>query len=569
MGVFFYSNKKLDTSKIQDVFRTRGHKNIVDHKSDKFTLVTAPKIIVKNVNFLSGKELGGSDSDFAVGVGTYFYNNSYGVEALKKVYENLENVLKDNPVYGHWAFCIRKADTTYIFNDMSGFMRVYCVESNGTVCISTSELAVISTIESPKFDKAKLTGYLSKRYGREAPFIEGLDTINPYKYLVIKDGEAPKWIDREIPEIKRFETFDEAKAYIKELLQEQTDVIKASIGDKKVLTNGTGGLDSRLLACTLRSAGIYFDYINYPIYGPDSEIAEILSKGINRKLFYQTNIPCGGDYDNHYGEFDFGHNFLRQYPNPRWKLEHDFEFSGARGEVIDTPDIVSDTDLSLLNDPRPEVFLNTLMTNNYLNKESNKCYIDYLLNLVEERLGFKKDKPMSEQQMEELTQFLGGQFADSMYNSGSQAHEYFYSLYNEWHFNHFVMNIAIEAKKGRKLTLALITELDKELGSFPFVSRINTRRESVNEVKELPVQYKVYSPFLKKIIPVWMINLAYNRVALIKSNLDKTLVKKIDFDFYSDVIRSNHVRRNSTYYFDLINRLYSLEIIRKKYNITK
>ena len=567
MRVFFYSNRKMNPSKIEDVFRTRGHKSIENHSDEKSTLVIAPKIIVRNVNYLSGKQLGSADSDYAIGVGTFFYENSYGVEALKKVYHNLEEVIKNNPVYGHWAFCIRKGDSVYIFNDMSGFMRLYYTEKDGYVCVSTSELAIISSIDSPKFDKAKLTGFLSKRYAREAPFVKDVDTIDPYKYLLIKDGEKPIWIDRDIPEIERIDSFDDAKKYVKQLLMEQASVIKSALGSKKVFTNATGGLDCRLIASTLKNAGIYFDFLNYPIYGPDSEIAEILAKGINRKLVYQTNIPCGEDYDNHYGEFDFGHNFMRQYPNPRWKLEHEFEFSGARGECIDTPDIFSDVDLNLMNDPRPEVILNALLTNHYLNKESNEAYVDYMVNLVEKRQKIKRGIPLSEQQQEELCQFLAGQFGDSMYNSSSQAHEYFYSLFNEWHFNHFIMNIAIDAKKGRKLTLALIRELDEELGSFPFVSRLNTCRESVNDVNELPVQYKSYSPFLKKIVPIWMINLVYNRVALIKSNLDKKMVKDIDLNFYKDVIRSKHIKRNKNYYYDLINRLYSLEIIRKRFAI--
>lgn len=59
MGVFLYSNQKINTSTIKDVFRTRGHKNISDFGGEDFTLVTAPKIIVKNINFLTGEQLGG------------------------------------------------------------------------------------------------------------------------------------------------------------------------------------------------------------------------------------------------------------------------------------------------------------------------------------------------------------------------------------------------------------------------------------------------------------------------------------------------------------------------------
>lgn len=59
MGVFLYSNNKLDTSAIKDVFRTRGHKEIKDESTNNYTLVSAPKIIVKNTNYLDGRQLGG------------------------------------------------------------------------------------------------------------------------------------------------------------------------------------------------------------------------------------------------------------------------------------------------------------------------------------------------------------------------------------------------------------------------------------------------------------------------------------------------------------------------------
>ena len=45
---------------------------------------------------------------------------------------------------------------------------------------------------------------------------------------------------------------------------------------------------------------------------------------------------------------------------------------------------------------------------------------------------------------------MAGQFTGNyMYNSGVQAHIYFYQIYNEYHFNHFIMDIAFDAKCGR------------------------------------------------------------------------------------------------------------------------
>ena len=567
MGVFLYSNSKQNTSKIGDVFRTRGHKNIKCQEINNGTLVTAPKIIIKNNNFLSGKDLGGNTSDFAVGIGTYFYKGSYGADALKKVYDDLDLILKENPVYGHWAFCIRKGNTVYVFNDMSGFMRLYYTLEGDKVVISSSQLAVISTVENPKFDKVKLAAALTGAYGKAFAVVKGVEVVNPFKYLVIEDGKLPKWINREIPEVPRVETLEEAIPYVEKLFNDQMAVVKSALCDATIYTNATGGLDSRLIACNLRRAGVNFEYLNYPIYGPDAEIAEILSKGINKKLHTQTNIPCGKDLENHYGEYDYICNILRQYPNPRWKLEHDFEFSGARGECIDLPDIYSDEDISYMNNPRPEALLGHLMNSPKMSKKMNGEVVDYLLTVVQDRFGLIPGKTMTEMQQAEFSQFIGGEYADALYNSAAQAHEYFYQLYNEWHFNHFIHNIAFEAKQGRKLTLALITKIDPELGSFPFVSRLNTRRNSVNEVHELPMQYSVHSP-LKKYVPIWVKNLLYNYLSVRKATLDDGICEQIDFDLYKDVIKSNFIKRNKNFFSDTIKRLYSVDVIRKKMNIS-
>ena len=82
--------------------------------------MAAPKIIVKNDNYISGEELE-TGVDIAVGIGTYFYKGKYGKEALKLVYDNLDQVLADNPVYGQWAFFIHKHGATYVFNGKRSF----------------------------------------------------------------------------------------------------------------------------------------------------------------------------------------------------------------------------------------------------------------------------------------------------------------------------------------------------------------------------------------------------------------------------------------------------------------
>lgn len=566
MGVFLYSNKQFNTSKVEDVIKSRGHKSIVKHEVANCTLISSNKIIIENDNYLTQGEitaLGGVTSDFAIGIGTYFYKGTYGKEALKKVYEDLDKVLIDNPVYGHWAFCIHKNGATYIFNDMSGFMRLYCFEKDGHIVVSSSHLAVIATIDNPKFDHARLCGHVAGGYGREEGFVQGVGLVNPYKYLKVEDGKATQRFERAIPEIKRIETLDDAVSYVKSLFKQQMDEIVPAIGDKKIYVDATGGLDSRLITCNVKSSGLNFDYINYPIFGPDAEIANILSKSLKKKLHVQTHKPCGEDYSNHYGEYDFGNNFFRQYPNPRWTLENDFEFSGARGECIDLPDIYSDEDLSYMKDPRPSALLPNLSANPIMTDKAKADYLKFMENYVEERCGIKPDKVMTEKEQVEFTQFLAGQNTDANYNSGAQAHCYFYSMYNEWHFNHFIKDIAFDAKSCRKLTIALIKEIDQELASLPFVSRRRTKRNSVNEVSELPMKYWGYTG-IKKMMPKALVSFLYGKMG---RKFNEAQFKSIDIELYADLFDVKELSSHKNLYSDILNRLYSVDKIRKIFNI--
>lgn len=56
MGVFLFSNKKINTSKVEEVIKTRGHKSIVKHEVANCTLISSNKIIIENDNYLTQGE---------------------------------------------------------------------------------------------------------------------------------------------------------------------------------------------------------------------------------------------------------------------------------------------------------------------------------------------------------------------------------------------------------------------------------------------------------------------------------------------------------------------------------
>lgn len=264
-----------------------------------------------------------------------------------------------------------------------------------------------------------------------------------------------------------------------------------------------------------------------------------------------------------YGEFDFGFDFYRQYCSNRWQIKNRFQFSGARGECIDTPDMYSDEDITMMNDPRLSVLLEPLCVRNELTPKYKKLYLDYLKKVYTSR-GFDVNTSLSEKEQVRFNQMMAGQFTgDYMYNSGVQAHLYFYQIYNEYHFNHFIMDIAFEAKSGRKLTLALIKAIDSDLASFPFVSRRRTRMNSVAEVSELPIQYKSYNG-IKRILPKFVVNFLFGRMG---RKYDVKRLKGVDLSLYREVINVDKYKRYPNMYSGYLNRLSSVEVLRKKFNI--
>lgn len=309
MGVFLFSTKQLSTERVDDVLRSRGHQGVKIETSENSILVHAEKISKPRENYLDGKELG-CEGDFIIGVGTFFYNGETGKKALRNIYNNIEYIVNDNRVYGHWAFCIRKGDTTYVLNDMSAMMRLYWHQDRDGFTISTSLLAVIASIDNPKFDKVRLSGVIMARYGSGVPFIEGVELVRPGYFVVITDN-CIEWKRREQTVVRQIDNTDEAIDYLSSLFDEQITQLNTLKSDQ-VGVELSAGLDSRLIASVIKRGGLNYNFVHHPLYGPDKEVAYQVANGIGKDIYLQSDSeklrPC--DFAQYYGEFDFCYNFF-------------------------------------------------------------------------------------------------------------------------------------------------------------------------------------------------------------------------------------------------------------------
>jgi hypothetical protein len=473
-------------------------------------------------------------------------------------------VLQDNPVYGHWAFVVRKGNNTYVLNDMSGTLRLYYIEDEDGITITSSMVAAIASIKSPKFDRVRLSAFLAGGYGNEIPFVEGVENVDSLKYLVIEEGKKPGWVKKDVQDVLRIETLDGAVTYVKGLFKKQMDILKKAIGNETVSIELTAGLDSRLIASNIKTAGLNYDFLNYPLYGPDKEVSAQIAEGLGKRMLVQTNDPCIKDFENHYGEFDYGFNFFRQYANPRWVVENKIQFSGARGECLDKPGFITKNDLRNINNLSISKLVMRLCLSNEMTKAAKEQFHRYMLSYFEKR-GFELNNHLDEYEQMKFNQMLYGELTgDYMYCSGVQAHIYFYQIFNEWHFNHYVSNIATQVKLGRRLTIALIKDIDQELAFYPFVSHRRTKRNSLNVIDHLPIEYANYNG-IKKILPDWVVDFIYKCMGRVFS---AERFSQIDFKRYEDVIEVKSIMAHTNLYSAILNRLHSVETLRKIFDIS-
>jgi hypothetical protein len=557
MGAFVFTNKRIDFPKTEIVLKSRGHKDIKLESRNNDTLVFAKKILVNTNNFVSY-----DSGDYILGIGTYIYKNKYGSDALNELYHDFELKIATEtfPIYGHFAMVIRKKGSTYIFTDNEGTLRAFVYQNNGEFIISNSELAIIANINNPQFDKVRLSAFIAAKYCSEVPFIRDVEFLDP-RVVYIYKGETLGKVNKTFPVVSRFDNAKEAQEFVLQKFKEQTDKLKAFQGNR-FSVELTGGLDSRLISSNIHSAGYDFDFVNYGLYGADYEIASIVSKGLNRNLIMIENKPCLENFKENIGEFDLRFNFFGHYPNKRWRIPNIIQFSGLTGECLSLPEIYTDDGASqkcpTLSKLLPELCLTKLMA------ERNRTeYLSLLFKYFENK-GFKKDDILSEKGQTIVTQLLAGYYSgDYMYITAANASMYFYAMYDEWHFNYYITDIAFDIKDRRKLNIALIKKLDPEIGAFPFVSRLRTRRNSVNGINELTAKYRSYN-WAKKALPRILVNYIYGKVG---RSFPNHLLQDIDFSKYEDVVDCVSLKNYPNLYFNTLQRLYSLDVVRKQFNI--
>ena len=563
MGAFSYNNCSKEIK--QDVFVSKGHKNIkkIDiSREERF--VCCNKILVNNKNFL---RLG---DDFIVGVGTYVYNKLFAYNALKEIWNDFQvsDCTLRYKLYGHYAFILKKNGVISIFTDRAGVFRVYYAMQHESIYVSTSMLSVVEQMEEPKIDNVKAAINVCGFFGREIPFVQGVEILGGNKFIQIKELKARIFDRCSMIEEKHIVDLNEAIGYVKGLINEQIEqfkYIQKSLNkegfDSVFSVEITGGLDSRLLSGILRYGKLNYSYVHYPLFGPDKEIADIIATTLNKKIEIIENLVESNNYKIYYGEYDSRFNLLGHYPNQRWKIPHLIKFSGLRGECISTADIQQKKYEKYSVEQYIDLFLKNSMINNSLLEPCK----EYMVNDVCSNLKIKRGVPLSQYQVTLLVQFIYAQrTGDGFFLSAMGAHLWSWSIYNEAWFILSAANIDVDVRRKRKLTIALIKDLDSKLATLPFVSHRRTRRNSVDKIKELPEVSKSYNG-IKNLMPRFVVDFLYKKMG---RRMGKSLlISKLDFNRYSNIVKVCEMQKYPNLNSEYINRLASLDAVVRLLNI--
>ena len=262
------------------------------------------------------------------------------------------------------------------------------------------------------------------------------------------------------------------------------------------------------------------------------------------------------EFENVFGEFDFCFNFFNHHANARRVMKNKYQFTGGYGEDIDTPQIytIESREVSALTE-------NAIIkpTRYSLKKKTRKAVVDCLTRLYSD-YGFEPGRWMTDTEYAYFTAVMDASLGgDSRTISAYNAVSVRYGMFSEYHFRHNVMGIDFDAKRNRRLTLSLIAAIDPELGSYPFSSHMLTTGESVNEAAKHPFHYKSRAN-LKNNLPDFVLDLYKKRQG---ATFDTSLYKEIDFSLYDDIVNTRLIRRYPGVYRDILQRLYSIDVIRR------
>lgn len=169
-GFFITNNQSLTTETIINLFLNKGFKKYSVLKVNHLTIYYFNKIFLKtNHIFKNG-------NDFLIGIGTFFYKNSHGYDALEKIYNDLSlfGINICNEIDGHYNLIIYQQNKLKVISDKTGTYHSYYSQNEKYFYLSSSFLAVIKPLSKLSINMQEILEFIHSEafYGGKTIFKE-------------------------------------------------------------------------------------------------------------------------------------------------------------------------------------------------------------------------------------------------------------------------------------------------------------------------------------------------------------------------------------------------------------
>ncbi len=466
MGGFFLTNNTSEVLEktVIEIFSKKEMKKYTILNFEGYKLLYFHKINVSTTSHIFKR-----DSDYVIGVGTFFFNNKFGYAALEDIYESYlkeQDYQLFNEVMGHFNLILYLNGKVTIITDKTGsYHSFYSVIDENIYC-STSFYSIIEILDQITINKQELIEFMMfeafflKTPVKEIDFLKfGRIHMLDNKHMI----ETKEYFKERT--IKKQVTIDTIIEEIKKYFDIFTDM------DMSLSVELSAGYDTRLVCAIFKNMNLkHVLNTNENTADPlDSAIPLKIAKEENREIIFFKRKMVDSNFDeaifssfekNELIRENFGGYYSSIIFDEKTK-KFDLIVGGYGGELY-----------------RDLKYKKTKNINNLLRKQyttipipfilSKKDHMNYRKKLKQKfyfLLNEKKDK-LSREELERVYYFL-----KMMYWGGSRIsffNRYGYRLHPllDYELTSFVFKISRKEKDDEKFMMQIIEKFDKEFASY-------------------------------------------------------------------------------------------------------
>lgn len=448
--------------------------------------------------------------DFALGVGTFIFNDKIDQEALKDVLTFFSGDVGKLQKYlaGSYCICVRKNGLTYVFVDSNHTYNIYYFLEDDRIIITNTYYHIARQVDIVTVSEINAIEIIFQfsNLSNDTPFNE-VKKLCGTEYLFFDGSVTNKWA---ICTIDAEHTLSDDWSQDRELLYESFGTLFESSGIFL-----TGGQDSRLVLGMMLSIGmkptLFYgvgDSVTTNTKQEDQIIVEEIASllDLNLKIMNWRDVD-GREYRTDdlekYGEMYTLYNHNRNVIN---EFETDIGVSflefGYFGEIFRNIEWLE-------NYHRNGFSVEDLVDDFYIDKKLAfvlRNYSEYRNHILHKLNSICLEKQLDPNNIDrddfQRIHLEYRKSADTVMCNFSNLFFYSTPLLSAERITNYVESLTYQAKKDSQFQLDLMRELREELLDIPFFSHLKTKvyDQQTNTLKDLQPKVMRYKEILRKTV---------------------------------------------------------------------